>query len=107
MIHVVTKIERVAPDLVRAFTGLSSALVHEASGKSGAMDPAIKPLARGPKVCGPACTVAAPIGDNLMIHRAIYVAAPGDVLVVDNGGASSGPWGEIMTIAAMQQFVGP
>lgn len=61
----------------------------------------IKPLAASMRVCGPAFTVRSPPGDNLWLHRAIYAAQPGDVLVVDVGaGLEHGYWGEIMTIAA-------
>jgi 4-hydroxy-4-methyl-2-oxoglutarate aldolase len=55
-------------------------------------------------VAGPAFTVRCPPGDNLWIHRAIYAASPGDVLVVATGDSTAqwGYWGEIMTVAAQQ-----
>jgi 4-hydroxy-4-methyl-2-oxoglutarate aldolase len=53
------------------------------------------------RVCGPAVTVHSPGGDNLWLHRAIYVAEPGDVLVVHVSEAYDfGYWGEIMSCAA-------
>jgi 4-hydroxy-4-methyl-2-oxoglutarate aldolase len=53
------------------------------------------------RVCGPAVTVHSPGGDNLWLHRAIYVAQPGDVLVVSVSQAYDfGYWGEIMSCAA-------
>jgi len=39
-----------------------------------------------PSLCGPAFTVKVPEGDNLMLHKAMDLAEPGDVLVVDAGG---------------------
>jgi 4-hydroxy-4-methyl-2-oxoglutarate aldolase len=61
----------------------------------------IKPVAPGFRVCGPAVTVHSPGGDNLWLHRAIYVAEPGDVLVVHvSGEYDFGYWGEIMSCAA-------
>lgn len=37
-------------------------------------------------LCGPAVTVRVRPGDNLMIHKAMLMAQPGDVLVIDGGG---------------------
>ena len=53
------------------------------------LDPAIKPHGAGNKVCGPCFTVKLPPGDNLMLHKALEVAQPGDVIVVDGGGQQS------------------
>lgn len=90
------------PRLIAAFQGHATATLHEAMGKKGAMPFYMKPLYPGMKLCGPALTVAVPPGDNLMIHYAMTLARPGDVLVVDaNGFTEAGPWGDIMTTAAM------
>lgn len=96
MTHIVKKIPRPDPDLVKAFAHHGSATVHEAMGRFGAMVNTIKPLARGMKVCGPAFTVKVQAGDNVMILRAIRDAQPGDVIVVDSGRClESGPYGEL------------
>lgn len=80
---------------------LSSATFHEASGKRGALPAAIKPLAPHLTLCGRAFPVLSPPGDNLWLHRAIYAAERGDVLVVDvSGGVEFGYWGEVMALAA-------
>lgn len=50
------------------------------------LDPAVKPYGARSKICGPCCTVKLPPGDNLMLHKALEVARPGDVIVVDGGG---------------------
>ena len=94
-------IPRVAPELVDAARALSTATLHEAAGKSGALPGAIKRTAAGFRVSGPAVTVHSPGGDNLWLHRAIYVAQPGDVLVVHTHlQFQHGYWGEIMSTAA-------
>ncbi|WP_176590532.1 MULTISPECIES: RraA family protein [Sphingobium] len=81
--------------------GLSSATVHEASGKIGALPSIIKPVAPGLKLCGPAYPVQSPPGDNLFLHHAIYAAPAGAVLVIDCGDAAEfGHWGEVMAVAA-------
>ena len=98
---------RVAPELVSRAVPLSSATVHEAGGKIGVVPPAIKPVHPHFRVCGPAVTVHSPPGDNLWLHYAIYVAQPGDVLVVDCQGAyDHGYWGEVMSTAAKARHLG-
>ena len=53
------------------------------------------------QMAGPAFTVHCPAGDNLWIHRSLYLAEPGSVLVVyPSGGVEWGYWGDIMTNAA-------
>ena len=55
-------------------------------GREQVMDIGIRPLwGPVPRVAGPACTVSCPPGDNLMLHAAIYRAAPGSVIVVESG----------------------
>lgn len=100
-------IERVDPGLIARARALPSATVHEAGGRVGALPPAIKPMHPSMKLCGPAVTVHSPGGDNLWIHRALYVARPGDVLVVyANEVHDYGYWGEIMSTAAQVRGLG-
>lgn len=94
-------VERTATAVVAAAALLPSSTLHEAGGRIGVMPPAIKPVSPTMRLCGPAVTVHSPPGDNLWLHRAIYVAQPGDVLVVYVGaGHDFGYWGEIMSCAA-------
>lgn len=93
--------ERAGPEVVAAASALSSATLHEAGSKVGALPSAIKPVDPEMRVCGPAFTVHSPPGDNLWLHRALELAKPGDVLVVHVSGAREhGYWGEIMATAA-------
>ncbi|CAB3723736.1 4-carboxy-4-hydroxy-2-oxoadipate aldolase/oxaloacetate decarboxylase [Paraburkholderia rhynchosiae] len=88
-------------ELIQAAGKLPSATLHEAAGKIGALPAAIQPVAPDFKICGPAVTVHSPGGDNLWLHRAIYLAKPGDVLVVSVSDVyEHGYWGEIMSTAA-------
>ncbi|NSX14717.1 4-carboxy-4-hydroxy-2-oxoadipate aldolase/oxaloacetate decarboxylase [Cupriavidus taiwanensis] len=92
---------RTAPEIVDAARGIPTATLHEAAGKIGALPSVIKPVAPGFRLCGPAATVHAPGGDNLWLHRAIYAARPGDVLVVSVSDAfEHGYWGEVMSTAS-------
>jgi 4-hydroxy-4-methyl-2-oxoglutarate aldolase len=86
---------------VRQYYELSSATVYEASGGKGALSSRIKPISPDMKVCGPVVTVKVRPGDNLLLHKAIYVAQRGNVIVADAGGyMEAGAWGEIMAVAA-------
>jgi 4-hydroxy-4-methyl-2-oxoglutarate aldolase len=97
----------VAREEIARAAHFSSATLHEAAGRAGALPSAIKPVAPGFRIAGPARTVATAAGDNLWIHRAIDAAAPGDVLVVDAGGAHEwGYWGEVMSAAALSLRLG-
>ena len=86
---------------------LGAATVHEAYGRRGALPSAIKPLDSSFRVCGPAYTVDCPPSDNLWLHRALYAASPGDVLVADvRGQTEAGYWGEILSQAAVVRGLG-
>lgn len=103
---VIKDIPRPDRELLDAFAGEASATLHEAMGRRGAMAAAIKPLHAGMRVVGPAVTVNARPADNLMIHIALALARPGDVLVVDyKAMVESGPWGDLMTASAMARGI--
>lgn len=98
--------EAIARAIQRA-TALGTATLHEAAGRTGALPSSIKPVNPDWVVAGPAVTVHGPAGDNLWIHRAIYRAIAGDVLVVaPSGGVEWGYWGDIMNTAAQQRRLG-
>jgi 4-hydroxy-4-methyl-2-oxoglutarate aldolase len=86
---------------------LGAATLHESAGRIGALPSSIKPVTPEMKLAGPAYTVHVPAGDNLWIHRAIYAASPGDVLVVyTSGGHEWGYWGDILNSAAIARGLG-
>jgi RraA family protein len=69
------------------------------------MKPQIKNLSSDASICGPACTVKVYPGDNLMVHKALDIAQPGDVLVVDAGESGmNGIVGDLISTKA--QFKG-
>jgi len=83
------------------FADFDPATLYEAAGRSGMVDPAIRPAWPGARVCGPAFTVACPPGDNLMLHVAVAQAEPGVVIVATAVGyVMAGAWGEVLTEAA-------
>ncbi len=88
-------------------TAFPTATLFEAAGRWGALPSAIKPVVPGWRIEGPAFPVQGPPGDNLWLHRAIYAAGPGDILVVHVGDHhEAGYWGEIMSTAAQARGLG-
>jgi len=90
--------------LIEAFKKLSVSIISDAQGRYGCLDSSIKPLSASMSCIGPAFTVQTYRADNLMIHLAIEMAQPGDLLVIDACGFSeTGLWGELMTIMAQKK----
>ena len=76
------------------------ATVHEAQGRTGLMRPYMKPVYPAARVGGTAVTVLCHAGDNLMIHAAIEVVKPGDVLVVATTSESTdGMFGGLLAVS--------
>lgn len=102
---IVRDFERPASEHVESLSEYGSATVHEALGTRNAMEPAVGPIASNATVCGPACTVRVPPGDNAMVHAAADIAAAGDVLVVGAESHRAAIWGELTTRNARRQGV--
>ena len=105
MVHVTTKIERTDRSLVEQLGQYSAATIHEAQGRKGAIDSAIKPIDRGMSFCGPAFTVVCHPRDNIMLQVAITYAQPGDVLVVSSGDQPAGQFGDVLTNACVARGI--
>ena len=93
---------------ISALTGLATSVVSDVMGRTiGAVS--ILPVNKSSvSVCGNAVTVSVRAGDNLLIHKALQILKPGDVLVVDGGGdISRALFGEIMmTVAKSKGAIG-
>jgi 4-hydroxy-4-methyl-2-oxoglutarate aldolase len=95
---VIRSFERVSPQVVDQAAAFPSSILADVAGRRGALHGRIAPLAPSMRFAGPALTVEVRPGDNLMIHAAMALAQPGDVIVVDGkGDLSSALMGEIMS----------
>lgn len=94
------------PALVESFRALASSNVADAMGRFGFMDPGIR-ARTGRPICGVAVTVNARPADNLMVHKALQVAAPGQVVVVSTGGnTTNAVFGDLMCTTAVAAKLG-
>ncbi|ARP88489.1 RraA family protein [Bordetella genomosp. 9] len=100
---IVKDFPRVSPQVVAQAARFQPAILADVAGRRGAMHGRIRPLHASMKLAGPAFTVEVRPGDNLMIHAAISLARPGDVLIIDGkGDLSSALMGTIMMTACKQ-----
>jgi regulator of RNase E activity RraA len=94
---------RPADVLLQAFGSASSAQVADSMSRLGAMDVGIKPIWPSPRIIGAALTVWCHAGDNLMLHKAISLAQPGDIIVVNTqGNVTNSPFGELLATSAVE-----
>lgn len=92
--------DRVPPELVQQASAYAASILADVAGRRGTMDGRVAALNPSAKVCGPAFTIEVRPGDNLMIHAAMAMARPGDVLVIDGkADTSCALMGEIMLSA--------
>jgi len=103
---IIRDFERVAPELVRQASEYQAAILADVNGRRGALHGRIAALRPRMKLAGPALTVDVRPGDNLMIHAAIALAKPGDVLVIDGkGDQTAALMGTIMMASCRQRGI--
>jgi len=94
-------------DLARQFLDVPVANVSDCMSRMTAAGARLRPMHAGGRMAGPALTIKTRPGDNLMIHKALQLAKPGDVIVVDGGGdLTNALVGEIMVGDAAKQGLG-
>lgn len=103
---IVRTIERAAQPVIDGLGDAGTATVHEAIGRVGYVGPHIAAIQQGTKLAGSAVTVLSHPGDNIMIHAAVEVCRPGDVLVVVNTAPSThGMFGDLLATSLMARGV--
>lgn len=75
-----------SPDLIAALRQLAVANLSDSMNFTRAVSGTIRPMHKGGVLCGPALTVRVPPNDNLMVHKSVDLARPGEVIVVEAGG---------------------
>lgn len=97
---------RISAELLNRYRGLASSNVADAMGRFRFMDAGMQSRS-GLALCGPAVTVLCRPADNLMVHKALQVASPGDIVVVSTcGNTTSAVFGELMCHTASAAKLG-
>ena len=92
--------------LVAEFAKMVTPHLSDSMERLYAGGPRLRPMHREGKLAGPAFTVKTAAGDNLLVHKALDAARPGDVIVVDAGGfLDNAIIGELMMTRAKQRGV--
>lgn len=82
--RVKAEFHRLEFDIMQQFTEFATPDISDMLNRLYAVDPGISSLTgQHHRLCGSACTVKAFPGDNLMVHKSLDVAMPGDVVVID------------------------
>jgi len=99
-------INRPPAALIESFAGLPVANIADNMNRMSCMDAKLRPISDLP-LLGPAFTVKSRPGDNLMLHKALDLAQPGDIVVVDaQGDLTNSIMGELMALWAKQRGIG-
>ena len=93
--------------LMDQFTEFPTPDISDLLNRLYALDPQIRCLtSEKHQLCGPACTVKVFPGDNLMVHKSLDVAKPGDVVVVDAGASPmNAVLGDLVCTKARQSLI--
>lgn len=97
---------RVDTKWVERFRQVPVANVSDVMARMTAGGPTLRPMHASGVLSGPAFTVKSRPGDNLMVHKALQLAQPGDIIVVDAGGdLTNAIIGELMAGTAQKRGI--
>lgn len=91
-------------EIVSGFESIPTPFISDAMKRFGAMR-GLRPVVKGKRVAGPAYTVKTLGGDWGKVVKAVDLANPGDVIVVDAQGIDVAVWGELATMSAVKRGI--
>lgn len=104
--YIVRNVVRAESSVIDALASLGVATIHEAAGRTGLLSSAVRPRQDNAAIAGSAVTVSSHPGDNLMIHAAVELCQPGDILVVTTTATSDhGMFGDLLATSLMARGV--
>jgi RraA family protein len=106
-LRILKRKQAVSLEMAKKFLQLPVANVSDCMSRMTAAGPRLRPMHKAGRMAGPAFTVKTRPGDNLMIHKSLWMAQPGDIIVVDGGGdLTNALIGELMVGMAIKQKLG-
>jgi regulator of RNase E activity RraA len=99
--------ERLDAEVIAGLGEFDTPSISDLMNRLYAMSPQIRNLTdEGLRILGPACTVRVYPGDNLMVHKSLDIAKPGDVLVIDAGSSMmNGVLGDLISNKARHRGI--
>jgi len=101
-----TEIGRPDPEMLAGYAAFETPAISDLMNRLYTMDTGVKPLTDPDlRILGPACTVKVYPGDNLMVHKSLDIAHPGDVIVVQGNSMTTAVLGDLVSTKARHRRI--